>query len=133
MARNRVLLLSGALSVIFFLAGYVVASAAGTKRPDTAPPPDIGGQPAPNVPLQIDFNKRYDAHCSLIVQGATVFKNVKIVGFTGSKEKQVNTEYSLSSSREKYFEQWLVLEMPDKRLVYIPPSALKYLEETNSP
>ena len=36
--------------------------------------------------------------------------------------------YLSSGSAHRYFDRWLVLELSDGRLAYIPPTALKYLE-----
>lgn len=40
---------------------------------------------------------------------------------------------SLSSSAHRYFDRWLVLELADGRLAYVPPNVIKYLERAREP
>lgn len=92
MSNQRVTIIAVVVALVFFVLGMLVSAAAGNRtRTEPAKPPDIGGQPVPDVPLSINFDKRYDVHCILLEQEPTVFKDVKIVGFTGPKEMVTDT------------------------------------------
>jgi len=109
-----------------------------TTRPQPAKvhPPEIGGQAAPAAVREIDFGKRYDAHCSFFEKEPTVFRGCKVVGYTGpdSAGEEGSGSGSFSSrTANRFFDRWLVLELSDGRLAYFPPSALKYLETAKAP
>lgn len=135
MAKQRVLILAGCVGVLI-AGGAVVASIALTARPQPSKvqPPEIGGQAAPAAVREIDFGKRYDAHCSFFGDEPTVFRGCKVVGFTGRDTPgEEGTSYSSSGSTHQFFNRWLVLELSDGRLAYIPPADLKYLESAKTP
>ncbi|MCU0702573.1 MAG: hypothetical protein MUF18_01115 [Fimbriiglobus sp.] len=87
-------------------------------------PPSIAGQQAPSQVRGMDFGLRYDVHCSFGDRESTIFRGCKVVGFTGPD--QLPGKFGGSSL--VYFDRWLILELNDGRLAYIPPTSLKYLE-----
>lgn len=133
----------GKLPIVFavlggFVAGVCVASVGCGARPKPeVEPPTVGGQKAPAAVREIDFEKRYDLHCVLFDKEPTVFRNCKVVGFTGPEKTgyEVSGGGSGFSSRDYYqhFDRWLVIEHGDGRLAYIPPNSLRYLEATKGP
>jgi len=135
MTKRSVLILTGCVGVL--IAGaVVVASIALSKRPQPAKvqPPEIGGQAAPAAVREIDFGKRYDAHCSFFGNEETVFRGCRVVGFTGrDMPGEAGTSSFPYSSGHQFFDRWLVLELSDGRLAYVPPTALKYLESAKTP
>jgi hypothetical protein len=134
MTMRRLLILTGCVGV---LAGGAVGVAIGARsmrpHPEQVEPPEIGGQSAPAVVRQIDFGKRYDVHCSFFKDEPTVFRGCKVVGFTGRDVPGTEERSSFSSSSSRIFDRWLVLELSDGRLAYVPPTALKYLESAPTP
>ena len=134
MTKRSVLILIGCAGV--FIAGTVIVAAIALHRPQQAKaqPPEIGGQEAPDAVRQIDFGKRYDAHCSFSGDEPTVFRGCKVVGFTGrDTPEEEGRSFSSSGSFHQIFNRWLVLELSDGRLAYVPPTALKYLESAKTP
>src|SRR3954454_2404529 len=121
MTKRGVLILVGCVGVL--IAGGVVAAAVALgSRPQPAKvqPPEIGGQAAPDTVREIDFGKRYDAHCSFFGDEPTVFRGCKVVGFTGRDAPgDEGTSYSSSRSTHQFFNRWLILELSDGRLAYI--------------
>jgi hypothetical protein len=119
--RGRILLFV-ALAVVILVGGAAWVSF--QQRP--IQPPAIGGQQAPSQVREIDFALRYDVHCSFADREATVFRGCKVVGFTGPDAPAGK----FGGSSLGYFDRWLVLELNDGRLAYIPPNSLKYMETT---
>ena len=95
--------------------------------------PSIGGQNVPQKTFQIDFNRRYNVICSgyQARKDAVTYENVSILGFVGSADPSRNTR-GLSSYSYGYFNYWLVLELEDKRKVYLPSSSISIIEEVKS-
>lgn len=123
---------------VYLILGAVLAVAAipicffVLRRPPEVQPPEIGGQQTPASVREIDFTQRYDVHCSFNDKEPTVFRGCKVVGFTGP-DAPTGGGLSGSLSARQYFARWLVLELSDGRLAYIPPASLKYLETAKAP
>jgi hypothetical protein len=117
--RGRILLFV-ALAVVILGGGAIWLA----LQPRQTQPPAIGGQQAPSQVRQIDFTLRYDVHCTFADREATVFRGCKVVGFTGPDAPAGK----FGGSSFGYFDRWLVLELSDGRLAYIPPTSLKYME-----
>lgn len=138
MTKRTVLIAAGSVGVLAAVVAAAAAiGAASRPRPAEVRPPEIGGQQAPAAVREIDFARRYDAHCLFFGDTPTVFRGCKVVGFTGPDTQPGGEPRSsfLSSpgSSQRYFHRWLVLELSDGRLAYVPPSALKYLETAKEP
>jgi hypothetical protein len=85
-------------------------------------PPKIAGVKVPSKTYEIDFSKRYNL--TLDSQHSSVtFTNCLIKGFTQGKTE-------LSSSRYDYFDTWLVVELSDGRIIYLPPHNVIMIEES---
>lgn len=131
MSKRTILILAGCVLVALLVT--VATLFAVWPRPTAAKAPEIGGQSAPAHIREIDFSRRYDAYCSFFGSEPTVFRGCKVVGFTGP-DSAAEEGLGLSSGYgRRYFDRWLVLELSDGRLAYIPPSALKYLEVSKAP
>jgi hypothetical protein len=141
MSRRGGLILSGGIlaGLLFVILIYGVSS---QSAPTTPRPPELGGQQVPDQIHEIRFDRRYDLFCSFYREEPTIYRNCKIIGFTGSGEESIGSGRAsgsggfsvLSGSGStsyytKYFDHWLVLELADGRLAYIPSSAVKYIEE----
>ena len=87
--------------------------------------PEIGGQEVPKQSFIIDFSRRY--HITLSDYRSTrTYSNAKIMGYTG----ETNRDASGGLSKDyRHFGQWLVIELPDRRRVYFPPTSIAHLEE----
>jgi hypothetical protein len=123
------------LSVLFY---YAV--------PRTAPrPPELGGQQVPAKVYEIRFDQKYDLFCSFYREEPTIYRNCKILGFTGRGEESGGSSRASgsagfvfssgsgsASNYREYFDHWLVLELADGRLAYIPPDAVKYIEQAST-
>ena len=104
-------------------------------RSDLPLVPELGGQPVPEQVVEIAFDQRYDIHASIYGVEPMTFPNCKIVGFTGkpdatgARQTRSGSYLSSSSSYRDHFDHWLVLEGADRRLLYLPPNSVKYLEQ----
>lgn len=140
MARKGTLILAGGL-----LAGLLFAAFVWGLAPRPAPgPPELAGQKVPNAVHVIRFDRKYDLYCTFFRDEPTTYRGCKILGFTASgKEKSGQASApefvgfsSPSGSGSAYasgrhFEQWLVLELADGRKCFIPPGAVRYIEEAS--
>jgi hypothetical protein len=132
MSRKWLLLAAGCLvGSVAVVVSFIASSS--RPKPAESQPPEIGGQKAPSLVREIDFDKRYDAHCAFFEKEPTVFRGCKVVGFTGpanpGREPSGRGDYfSSSGGYYHHFDRWLVLELSDGRHAYIPPNALRYLE-----
>lgn len=91
--------------------------------------------------VEVGFNHRYDVFCVLFPDVPMVYRNCRIVGVTGHTEFGGKSYVLLSPSSSLgcgfggpsgLFDDMLLLETEDGRLAYIPPGAVKYIEESAS-
>lgn len=132
-------LLAGFLIVLCFV--YGIGSQPVTRAPR---PPELGGQKVPDAVFDIRFDRQYDLFCSFFSEQPTIYRNCTILGFTGRGEESTSSARgsgigvfsspsgSGSAYYERYFDHWLVLKLADGRLAYIPPGAVKYIEEASA-
>jgi hypothetical protein len=127
------------LSLLFY---YAVPSQTAPAGPR---PPELGGQQVPAKVYEIRFDQKYDLFCSFYREEPTIYRNCRILGFTGRGEESAgsgrssasvgfafsSSSGSASDSRE-FFDHWLVLELADGRLAYVPPSAVRYIEQAST-
>ncbi len=120
-------MLLGMLVVVLPL-GY---RASRRSEADVPEPPKLAGQAVPRQAFKIDFQRRYHFYLNtgfgqVPAQGGDVYRNCRIVGFTGapSDESVSNSSYYTDS-----FGAWLVVELPDRRLAYLQPSEIRAFEE----
>jgi hypothetical protein len=98
----------------------------------------------PDRLYEIQFDQEYDLYCSFYQEEPTVYRDCKILGFTGSGEGSDGAGRSAGSGSfsrrygsgsasydRGYFDHWLVLELADGRRAYIPPSAVRYVEQAS--
>lgn len=108
-------IVGGAIGVSF--AAFIEIALHAIKEP---PPPRIAGQQVPAQTYQIDFSKRYN----LILESqrdSAKYTNCLIKGFT--------TKKNVSMRGYGYFDRWLVVELADGRLVYLPNHRIEVIEE----
>jgi hypothetical protein len=123
---------------------FMSAIASPMSKADPAPP-KLGGQPVPAKRYDIQFDQKYDLHCSFYGGDQTTYGNCRILGFVGAREESAKARQNADSSGlafssfissasyyTEYFDRWIVLELTDSRLAYIPPSAIKYIEQSSS-
>jgi hypothetical protein len=132
-------LLTGLLLISLFKSGIA------SRAPKAASPPELGGQKVPANRYEIQFNQKYDLFCSSYDKEPMIYRNCKIVGFTGGDESTesrrisgssgfaLSPVFSSASEYAEYFNRWLVLELADGRLAYVPPAAVRYIEQASSP
>jgi hypothetical protein len=107
----------GAFALAFLISASEIFLMLHPKAPT---PPKIAGHKVPSEQYDIDFSKPYD----LILDadhGRCRYSNCFIKGFTYEKRE--------GSRGYSYFDTWLVLELPDKRLVYLPPRSVDIIEQ----
>lgn len=135
--KPLILMVGTTVLVIITVAVNSAIIAASRSRPDANPPPQIGGQQAPAEVREFDFGKRYDVYCSFAGKESTVFRGCRVVGFTGpdapADDRSRSSSGISSGTTSRYFDRWLILELNDGRLAYIPPSAINYLETAKTP
>ena len=105
------------LVVGIIFVGTVVAN---TRRKRHVP--TVLGSAVPLTRHTIDFSRRYNISTgSRYGEGASrEFRAVRIVGFV---EKQ-------GDSGGKFSEDWIVIELPDTRKLYLTPQSIQVMEET---
>ena len=109
--------LGGFVAFVLAITLYVSATSRGER------PPVVAGQQLPQTIHKIDFSKRYD----LVIRGYAgdnlVYRNCRIVGMTG--------DHQLSSGSDSYqtWDRWIVLELADGRLAYVPPNNVFIIEQ----
>ncbi len=131
--RAIVIVFAGSLAAFVCLGTFGVLISS-VSSPTRIPPPELGGQRVPDRLYEIPFDRQYDVSCTFFGEEPTVFRNCKILSFTGGGEKSGGKEHSFSAAGfstpyERYFTHWLVLKLADGRLAYIPTTAVKYIEE----
>jgi len=137
--RGRVFLWSGLVLGCPVLVLCIYGLTSGTA-PAGPRPPELGGQQAPARAFEIRFDRPYDVYCSAYSEQPLIYRGCKILGFTGriddsARAGQESGSFAFSSSSgsgsysREYFDHWLVLELSDGRQAYVPPSAVKYIEQ----
>jgi hypothetical protein len=110
--------ITGALVVCsLIIASEIFFRVAGKREPS---PPKVAGHKVPSEVYKVDFSKRYNLKLESY-RGQHTYDNCLIKGFT-YEEKEKSRGYS-------YFEKWLVVELPDKRLVYLQSGNIRVIEE----
>lgn len=84
------------------------------------------GPKRPEGPFNIDFSKRYDVTLSGDGQNQ-IYRNCLILGFTGKGPK--DQQEKLRPLNET-FSGWVVIELPDKRLLYVHGLSIFSLEQS---
>ena len=105
--------------VMFFLCS-IVGIFFSASKPREPSPPKIAGHKVPSEIYEIDFSKRYNLKLDS-QSGLHTYTNCLIKGFTYEERE--------SSRRYSYFETWLVIELPDQRLIYLQPQNVTIIEE----
>jgi hypothetical protein len=145
MSRRSALILSGGILTGLFIGVVFMSAIASQTRQAAPPPPKLGGQQVPAKRYQIQFEQKYDLYCSFYGGDQTTYRNCRILGFIGPVEDSAKARQDAGSSGlglssvisspsyyTEYFDRWLVLELEDGRLAYIPPTAIKYIEQSSS-
>lgn len=141
---GRSLIAGGLLACLFLLTALFFASAS-RRAPATSRPPELAGQQVPARVYEIRFDQKCDLYCAFFRDEPTVYRNCKVLGFTGREEGSTRAErgspssgfafssgsWSGSYSGRRYFDHWLVVELSDGRLAYVPPTAVRYIEEAS--
>ena len=125
--KNKRVFLVGLISggwLAFCLVALSKIGGCGADRP-----PTIAGQAVPEQRYQVDFSKRYD----LIVdsyRSERVIENCLIKGLTEKADSDSSGGLS-RISKYRCFDEWLVVELLDKRLAYLPQRSVRIIEETS--
>ena len=144
MSRRGCLILCGGILAVLMLSLLFYYGVPRTT-PAAPRPPELGGQQVPAKVYEIRFDQKYDLFCSFYREEPTIYRNCKILGFTGGGEESARSGrasgsggFAFSSGSgsasyyREYFDHWLVLELADGRLAYIPPNAVKYIEQAST-
>jgi hypothetical protein len=85
--------------------------------------PTVLGSSVPLTSHSIDFSRRYTIYTGgrFSESSSTAFHAVRIVGYV---EKQAR-------AGDKYYEDWIVAELPDGRKLYLTPHSIKFMEEVS--
>lgn len=124
--------------VALFLSGAAAGALLfgnGSSRRGDDRRPEEAEQPLLDMKLVIDFDKRYDLTCEPLGKEGKeprVIPRCKIRGFTGTKDRPKGSySYGYSSGEPRgLFDGWLVLELEDGRLAYVPPGSVRLIEES---
>lgn len=136
MSRRNRWLLGGAIMAGLVLAADLFSTGSAAE----GRPPEVGGQAVPAKLFEIEFDRDYSVFCSFFREEPTVYRGCKILGFTGTKGTPSRGSGSggffgssgsgSASDPGRRFEHWLVLRLADGRLAYVPPEAVRYIEES---
>jgi hypothetical protein len=96
------------------------------KKPEPVRPPKVGGTRVPDQVLGIDFSQPHDFHFHFYGGKDEVFIGCVLVGFSTPTDDGGNRV----SGGEWGHDRWLVLRLPDGRLVYAPREGLQYIVES---
>jgi hypothetical protein len=140
MSRRGSLILGSGVLGLLLLVVFLIYGAASRTAPQAPRPPELGGQQVPAQVYEIRFDRKNDLFCSFYGEEPTTYRNCRILGFTGRGEETSRTGRASGSGgfssfsgsvsyATEYFDHWLVLRLADGRLAYIPPNAVKYIEE----
>jgi hypothetical protein len=77
--------------------------------------------------FQIDFSKNYDLTCAMDSLRPVTYRNCLVLGFTKGASYSKKGDSEVGSG---YFDEWLVVKMPDGRRLYIETDNIDALEET---
>lgn len=145
MSRQGCLIVCGGFLAVLILSLLFYVAVPSRKPPVTPRPPELGGQQVPARVYEIRFDQKYDLFCSFYQEEPTIYRNCKILGFTGRGEEPGSSGrasgsggFAFSSGsgsgsyRTEYFDHWLVLELADGRLAYVPPNAVRYIEQAST-
>ncbi len=144
MSRRNTFILGGGVLAGLTLISFVVLVLASQTPKESPPRPELGGQKVPGKHFEIEFAQKYDLFCSFYGTERTIYNDCKILGFTGDDDESARSRRASrsggfafvssvsSGSYYNHFERWLVLELSDGRLAYIPPTAVKYIEQASS-
>ncbi|MBN1457090.1 MAG: hypothetical protein JW912_04480 [Sedimentisphaerales bacterium] len=116
-----IFVVGGIVGVFATMALILILQILISYSPKEPSPPKLAGHEVPSEIYNIDFSKRYDLKLSSY-ESQHAYSNCLIKGFT-YKKRDGSRNYS-------YFEKWLVVELPDKRLVYLQPGNIKIIEES---
>jgi hypothetical protein len=97
------------------------------KKPEQVRPPKVGGTRVPDQVLRIDFSKPHDFHFRFYNGGAEVLRSCVLIGFTTPMDSDGNR---VGGGGEWGHDRWLVLRLPDGRLVHAPRDGLQYIVES---
>jgi hypothetical protein len=92
------------------------------KRPPR--PPQLAGQNVPDKFFNIDFTKRYNLWVRSYDAPSYHYENVQLLGFTGKIEA--------GGFKGGFFDHWLVLQLADGRLAYVPGNSVHAIEEATT-
>ena len=114
------------LSLLFY---YAVPR----TTPAAPRPPELGGQQVPAKVYEIRFDQKYDLFCSFYPEEPTIYRNCRILGFTGRGEESAGSGrasssggFAFSSSSgsssyyREYFNHWLQVgrELPNPPRIF---------------
>ncbi len=99
------------------------------KKPEPVRPPKVGGTRVPDQVLGIDFSHPHDFHFHFNCGKDEVFIGCVLVGFSTPTDDGGNRV----GGGEWGHDPWLVLRLPDGRLVYVPREGLQYIVESARP
>ncbi len=92
--------------------------------------PIIAGQQVPERRFRLDFSKRYDLILGQrFEEGTRTIEDVRILGFTSPRGPGTQAGGTGDSSYD-YFDHWIVGDLPDGRLTYIPAGSILATEES---
>ena len=112
-----------ALGGVLGLIGCAILQTCVSSGPERAP--TLGGQEVPNENFVIDFSRRYRIILS-DAKGSPAYENAKILGYTGETVRESSGRLSKGYG---HFGRWLVIELPDRRRVYLSPGHISYIED----
>ena len=94
--------------------------------------PTIAGQQVPEGRFRLDFSKRYDLILGQrFEEGTRTMEGVRILGFTSPRGPGTQAEGGGNgTSSYDYFDHWIVGDLPDGRLTYIPAGSILAIEES---
>lgn len=85
-------------------------------------------QPKPKARVfKIDFSKRYDLTYVMDDQAPIIYRNCLVLGFTKGASYSKKGDFEVGSG---YFDDWLVVKLPDGRRLYLEPDNIDIIEET---
>ena len=121
------------LGVVVGALGSVVLFGIVRGRSNDERRPVIAGQQVPERRFRLDFSKRYD----LIVgqrfheEVTRTIEGVRILGFTSLREDEAETKgVKDAQTSNDYFDHWIVGELRDGRLTYVPPGTILSVQES---